>query len=418
MMASHWLPDPVEVMGMEKSVEQEISLTVQRRIVIPDRIKLARYVKAPELGPRLLFFSGGSALRGLSRLLKNYTHNSIHIITAFDSGGSSAVLRRAFQMLSIGDLRARLMDLADQTLLGNPEIYELFAYRFAKEADEAVLAAEFREMVQGVHPLVKQIHHPTRRIIRNHLFSFQQRMPAYFDLRGASVGNLILTAGYLENRRYPDPVIYIFSRLVQARGIVRPIVNRYLHLAAELADGSTVIGQHKITGKEYPPLLQRIERIYLSGDPDVAREVEVPIREKMRNLISAADLICYPMGSFYSSILANLLPRGVGSAIAGRQVPKVFVPNTGHDPECCGLDVTDQVRKLVEYGSRDRAGIAPSDIVDLVLVDREKGQYPGGLDSGYLAKRGIGVIDCQLVSERSAPFIDAELLLPVLLSLT
>ena len=51
-------------------------------------------------------------------MLPRYTHNSTHLITPFDSGGSSASLREAFGMLSVGDLRNRLLALADD---GSPE---------------------------------------------------------------------------------------------------------------------------------------------------------------------------------------------------------------------------------------------------------------------------------------------------------
>jgi len=403
---------------MQITTQNDIRLTIRKQIIIPDQVKMARYRKVPELGPRILFFSGGSALRRLSRQLKKYTYNSIHVITAFDSGGSSAVLRRAFKMLAIGDLRARLMDLADQTIFGNPEIYELFTYRFSIDVDKASLALELSDMVQGRHPLVQKIPSPMRRIIKNHLFWFKRRMPAFFDLRGASIGNLILTAGYLENRRHPDTVIYIFSRLVQVKGTVRPIVNRYLHLVAELADGCTVVGQHMVTGKVVPPLKSKIKKIYLSENTDHPEEASVHIREKMRQLICEAELICYPMGSFYSSIIANLLPRGVGATIAYNHAPKVYVPNMGHDPECIGIGLNEQVHKLIEYGCRDSVDIAPADIVNFVVIDSKNGSYQGSIDKENLKKMGIEVIDCRLVSERSAPLIDEELLLPVLLSLT
>ena len=103
-------------------------IRVSRRIQVPDALRLSRYSKLPEPGPRLLFFSGGTALNGLCRFLKAYTHKSIHLMTPFDSGGSSAQLRRAFNMPAIGDLRSRLLALADETVLGNPQVYRL---RFA-----------------------------------------------------------------------------------------------------------------------------------------------------------------------------------------------------------------------------------------------------------------------------------------------
>ena len=33
-------------------------------------------------------------------------------------------------------------------------------------------------------------------------------------------------------------------------------------------------------------------------------------------MIRHAELLCFPMGSFYTSVIANLLPRGVGRSIA------------------------------------------------------------------------------------------------------
>ena len=110
------------------------STRLRRAAIIPDIVRVARYHRAPEIGPRLLFFSGGTALREVSQILTDYTHNSFHLITPFDSGGSSATLRRAFGMISVGDLRNRLLALADRKLRGHPEIYRLFAYRFTSTA--------------------------------------------------------------------------------------------------------------------------------------------------------------------------------------------------------------------------------------------------------------------------------------------
>ena len=82
-----------------------MSLRLSRVPIIPDLVRVARYQRAPELGPRLLFFSGGTALREVSQILTDYTHNSFHLITPFVAGGNSATLRRAFGMISVGDFR-------------------------------------------------------------------------------------------------------------------------------------------------------------------------------------------------------------------------------------------------------------------------------------------------------------------------
>jgi len=187
------------------------AITISRAITIPDLRKIALFEKAPELGPEILFFSGGSALAGLSRALIDYTYNSIHIVTPFDSGGSSAELRKAFDMLAVGDLRNRLMALADQSVQGNPAVYKLFSHRLPRGMEEQELIDLLDSMIDGFHPLVSSITDPMRKIIRNHLGYFRQEAPDGFDLRGASVGNLILTGGYINNDRHIDPVIFLFS---------------------------------------------------------------------------------------------------------------------------------------------------------------------------------------------------------------
>jgi len=389
-----------------------------RRVQLPDRVRIARCERSPDLGPRIAFFSGGTALRGLSRRLIRYTHNSIHLVTPFDSGGSSAVLREAFRMPAIGDIRNRLMALADQSLHGNPAVFRLFAQRLAKTESSAHLRAELERMAFDRHPLVAQIPDPMRKIIRHYLQTFLERMPTGFDLRGASIGNLVLTAGYLEQRRHFDPVIYIFSRLVQVRGIVRPITSRDLHLAADLSDGRCVVGQERLTRRGAHGISARIDRLYVTADRDAPQPLEVPIRRKVSDLIRSADLICYPMGSFYSSLIANLLPTGVGPAIAATPCPKVFIPNTGHDPEQRGLNLTERAACLLAYLQREAPRrLKPADLLQYVLLDSRHGRYGAPVEREALERLGLQVIDVPLVTPASRPAIDADLLAGHLVSL-
>ncbi|GAB7023115.1 GAK system CofD-like protein [Salidesulfovibrio brasiliensis] len=392
-------------------------ISITREAAIPDRLKIERYRRAPELGPRILFFSGGTALRGVSRALIRYTHNSIHFITPFDSGGSSAVLRKAFGMLAVGDIRNRLMSLADQSVKGNPEIFDLFVHRLSKKATQDELCEELQSMASGKHELVRRIPDPMRKIIRNNFHQFLESMPGDFDLKGASVGNIVLTAGYLSNRRQMDPVIFIFSKLVQVCGVVRPIVNKNMHLAARLQDGSVIVGQHRMTGKEVAPLASPIEEVWLTDTLDDETPKQAYIRSKVRDRIAEADLICYPIGSFYSSVVANLLPQGVGKAVAENTCPKVFVPNTGYDPEAFGLGVADQVEQLKRYLQKSGAPEG-ADVLGYVIVDTEHGEYPGGIDIDAIERLGVKVVDSTLVTEESAPYIDGDTLAAVLLSLT
>ncbi|WP_319466190.1 GAK system CofD-like protein [uncultured Pseudodesulfovibrio sp.] len=387
-----------------------------RTIRIPDQRKLALCKQTPERGPHILFFSGGTALREASRELIRYTHNSIHLITPFDSGGSSAVLREAFGMPAVGDIRNRLMALADQSVKGNPEIFELFTYRLSKTAQQDELQKELKDMAQANNPLVRDIPAPMRRVICNHFKNFIKLMPPDFNLKGASIGNLVLTAGYLTNRRQLDPVIDIFSRLAHVHGRVRATINKNLHLAVHLQNGNIVVGQHNITAKEVAPLASAITDIWLTDSLDSDKPVQTPISPKTRNCIAEASLICYPIGSFYSSVIANLIPQGTGRTIAENTCPKLFVPNTTADPETIGMSVADQVGTLQKHLVRSGA---PNEIagLELVLIDSRNADYPNGIDLPGLKGRGVEIIDTKLVTPTSSPFIDAHRLNEVLLSL-
>jgi CofD-related protein of GAK system len=390
-----------------------------RAVRLPDELRVMRSLRAPELGPRILFLSGGTALRPLSRVLKQFTHNSVHLITAFDSGGSSAQLRQAFAMPAIGDLRNRIVALADESARGNPQIYRLFGHRLPTGLDPATLRAELDALVTGEHPLVGDIVEPMRRIVQTHLRYFVERMPGKFDLRGANIGNLLLAGGFLSHSRDLESVLFLFSKLLEVRGVVRPIVEDDLHLCAELADGTCIIGQHRLTGKEVDPIRSPVRRLHLVHSLIDPSPASVEIGEKVQQHVEAADLICYPMGSFYSSVLANLLPRGMGRAIVAAGCPRLYIPNTGHDPEQRGMSIADSVETLWRYVRADADDDPPlARVVDLVLLDANPENYSMPVDRERLERLGVQVISLELVTPSSHPHIHPQRLTETLLSLT
>jgi CofD-related protein of GAK system len=415
-------------------------VSITREALIPDEVRVARYRRAPELGPRILFFSGGSALRKLSRCLKLYTHNSVHLVTPFDSGGSSAALRDEFQMLSVGDLRNRLLSLADETVQGNPEIYALFSHRLPADADRNVLRGIVEEMAEGTHPLIAQVPEPLRSLVRTSLHSFWRSVSTGFDLSHASIGNLILVGGYLHNERDIHAVAFLFSKLVAVRGVVRPIVDANVGLTAALESGAKVIGQHRLTKRGSERITSRVVDLQLCAAPGPASDsgsgfasdsapdsaqgaaapdsVDVAAADDVCDLIRNAELIVFPIGSFYSSIVANLLPAGVGRAIAEASCPKVFVPNMGEDVEQLGMSLESCIEALAHYVRRDAGEKTPIErILDLVLVDTTRGRYTLPIQLGAVEKLGVQLADVGLVRERGWPLIDGELLAQALVSL-
>ena len=375
---------------------------------------------------RPLFFSGGTALRETSRALARRTRHSVHLLTTFDSGGSSAALRRAFAMPAVGDIRNRLVALADTDAVPRAAI-DFFTRRLPAEGDPAELRGELIALGQSGHPAWRAMPEAYARAFRLHLGHFLRRMPPGFDPRLASLGNLLLAGGYLRHKRDLTPPIALFSQLLQVRGTVLPTVEESLHLAAELTDGSLVIGQHHFKALPAP-----VARLLLTvHEPDRGPGPEgsqpggaTPCRPRLSPAaaehLRSADLICYPMGSFYSSVLANLLPSGVGLAVARRACPKVFIPNSGHDAELRGLGVAGQAVVILRALRQDAPWARTEELLHFVLVDSRHGRYEGGLGPGTLRELealGLRVLDRDMVTEgepgRHDPEAVADLLLEI-----
>lgn len=392
-------------------------LQVTRNVEFPDTLRIARARSLPNLGPRLLFFSGGSALNEIARMLKLYTHNSIHLITPFDSGGSSQVLRDAFEMPAVGDLRSRLMALADESVLGQPDIFRLFSYRFAKAACPAGLAEEFATLMDGRHRLMKAISQPMRGLILSQLKVFAVNRPTDFDLAGASLGNLILAGGYLANDRALEPVLFLMSKMVAVQGTVRAIVDRNLDIGAVLQDGTAIPTQRLLTGKDVSPITSPIRNVHLLDRGLRLSGEDVPLPKRNRKLIGQADLICYPPGSLFTSVIANLLPQHVGRSVARRKVPKLYLPSLGADPECHGMTLTDQAAALIGALRVDAGADCPvEDLVTAVLCDSDVFDTQ---DAVWLSARfGLPLVPLPLRKADDPLRYDPERVCDALLSMT
>ncbi|QNU65217.1 GAK system CofD-like protein [Vreelandella titanicae] len=371
-------------------------------------LRLARYRKAPELGPKILFFSGGTALRHFSEVLTDYTHNSIHLVTPFDSGGSSAELRRAFAMPAVGDLRARLLVLADDSVTGHPEVAALFSHRLVAQgledaAAKAALEQSLQALVSAKHPLLKAIAEPMRSLIQSYIAVFYKHMPNNFNLAGASVGNLILTGGYLIHDRSLDPIAFLFGQLIKTRGTVRTTTDANLQLEVLLESGRTIIGQHCFTGKETAQIDSPIRAIKLSGEADDIDTLDASkVCKETRKLIDSAELLVFPPGSFYSSVIANLLPKGVDKALAKNPSPKVYVPSLGTDLETLGMTLVDQVQVLNEHLSGTLEPLSSKrSSIDFLLFDSQLLSVSADQIETLRDEMGIQIIDLDLAPENA-----------------
>lgn len=394
---------------------------------------------------KIVFFSGGTALTETSRVLARYGLPAVHLITPFDSGGSSAVLRQAFNMPAVGDLRNRILNLARLDVVGQA-LPALSAMRLSKDDSPAQLKAQLHLLASGEHAAIRKLEPEIRERVAVNFAKIMDQLPSNFDLRGASIGNLLLVGAYLRLGRDLNAAVKEFSDLLQIVGVVRPIVVQNLHLAAQLANGQILLGQHLITGKEVPELLEPISDLYLTdakpcvmpnpqagyslegywaeSKPPTTQEAEqllaqasqkireeptTPtlrpenfeafIGENVTNYIQQASCICYPMGSFYSSLIANLLPRGVGKAVAKANCPKVYIPSAGHDPETASLNLPNRIRTLFAFLRRDAGEHTPAhQLLTHVLVDANNA--PNKSERAEINKLGVSLAEIPLINKK------------------
>lgn len=366
----------------------------------------------------------------MSRALANRTANAIHLVTTFDAGGSTAALRRAFAMPAVGDIRNRMLALADTAVLP-PRVLEFMQYRLPLAASPAdsdstspsatTLRAELRALAAGNHSLWHDMPGEFAQPLRELLHDCVCRLPQNFDPFGACLGNLVICGGYLRHKRDFGPVLALIGQLLHVRGRVVPIVDESLHLACVQDDGTMVVGQ-----QHFKKLSRRIDRLLLTvhepRQPELGPAEPIacrpPVSEVARHYIATADIICYPMGSFYSSVLANLLPRGVGEAIAANPCPKIFIPNSGVDPEVCSLPLESHVTALLSILRNDAPHARDRDFLNHVLVDSRNGQYYCDANlAAFLRERDIALHDQSLVIPGKPGCHDAEATLNALLSL-
>ncbi len=282
-------------------------------------------------GPKIVVLGGGTGLAVLLRGLKHYTSNLTAIVAVSDDGGCSGRLRGELGILPPGDLRNNLVALADKESL----LEDLLNYRFQKGS----------------------------------------------DLAGRSLGNLLIAA-MAELTGDMNRSMQELSKVLAVRGTVLPATLSDVTLRAKLVDGTIVAGESKISSAK-----AKIERVFL-----VPENCE-PLSEAL-GAIGEADAVVIGPGSLYTSIIPNLLVKGVVPAINNSRARVFYISNVMTQPgETDAYSVSEHLLGLKRN--------VPSLRVDGVLVNtavvpkkllqayKKQGAYPVVLDEK--AVRGLGV---------------------------
>lgn len=292
-------------------------------------------------GAKVVAIGGGTGLSMLLKGIKRYTNNITAVVTVGDDGGSSGRLREEMGILPPGDIRNCIAALADDEDL----ITELFQYRFKNGK----------------------------------------------GLEGHSFGNLFLTALCSVTGNMVKAVKES-SNVLNIRGVVLPTTLDDMKLAAEFEDGTIVKGESNI-----PEAHKKIKRLFT----EPANCEALP---EVLTAIAQADLIILGPGSLFTSVIPNLLVKGIVEAIEASHAKKIYVCNIMTQPgETDEYSVASHVNALLNHASGKK-------IIDAVLVNNvlpanisagyaKTGSIPVRLDMENVAPIGVEVVSQKLIQE-------------------
>ncbi len=291
----------------------------------------------------IVIIGGGTGASILLSGLRDFPVRISVIFSTADDGGSSGQLRRELQVLPPGDLRQGLLALS-QT---DPAFRRLLAYRFE----------------QGF-------------------------------LKGHVVGNIALAA--LEKIfGAPEPAIAAATKILKVKGELAPVTLFPTTLSAVLENGRKIVGEHNLDEPRHDGNL-RIKSLNLTPSS--------PANPRALRLLRQADAIVFGPGDLYTSILPNLLVKGIKPAIKKARGRKVLVTNLmtkyGQTNKFKASDFLYNLEKYLGKG-----------IIDLMVVNTKKPSRPWllryrkrrsefvGPDMAKLRSRGLSVAAAPLLSE-------------------
>jgi uncharacterized cofD-like protein len=224
-------------------------------------------------GAKVVAIGGGTGLPSVLRGLKQFTSNITAVVTVADDGGSSGRLRRDLGVLPPGDLRNNIAALADDESL----MTHLFQYRFNTG-----------------------------------------------DLGGHAFGNLFISAlagvtGSIE------AALIETARVLNIQGRVLPATLENVNLIASV----------RLRGAVRAITIQGESRITKAGGAIEQIELEPADVQAYGESVQAildADLVVIGPGSLYTSILPNLLVRGITEALRATNAFKIYVCNVAMQP--------------------------------------------------------------------------------------
>lgn len=252
-------------------------------------------MKTTKSDKRIVVIGGGTGVFTVLSGLRKYFNNLTAVVTMADDGGSAGILREEFGILPPGDIRRALIALSESD---NKILAQLFSYRFEEGS----------------------------------------------GLSGHSFGNLMITALERVTGSF-EKAIQEAGKILSVQGRVLPVTLKKTTLVAELEDGAIVEGETNIDLPKHGGRA-RIKKVRLKP--------EVSLNPEVREVILEADAIIIGPGDLYTSLVPNLLVKGLKEALRKSRGKKIYFVNLmTKQGETAGFRASDFVRTIEQYLGRE-----------------------------------------------------------------
>ncbi|MCC2631657.1 MAG: hypothetical protein K0S20_356 [Patescibacteria group bacterium] len=297
---------------------------------------------------KIVVIGGGTGTFTVLSGLRDYSFELSAIVSTADNGGSTGILRDELGILPPGDIRQALVALSPDSSV----MRDLLNYRFEDGG-----------------------------------------------LKGHNFGNLLLGALEKVTGSF-DRAVLEAGRILRVKGYVIPVTTDHVHLQAETVSGGKINGQHDIDSHIWSEAAG-IKRLWLEPDCGIHPLAILAIKR--------ADLIVIAPGSVFTSLIPNLLVKGMREALQQTKAPITYITNIMTEKGQAGdFFVQDFVDLIEEYAGKEvidyvvyNTSIPSADLLDLYKKEMER--KPVRLDRKRCKNLHYQLIGVPLLNRQPSP---------------
>jgi len=307
--------------------------------------------------PNIVAIGGGAGtFNVLYGIKRNLNYNISAIISVADNGGTTGAIRDKYGILPPGDMRRAIAALAKNTEL----VRRLFEYSFKDE--EGVIGSN-------------------------------------------KIWNILLTALVDICDGDFEKAIKNMEEMFDVRGRVIPVTLEDVDLAVRFADGTEVIGEKNIDVSDKNPgerthdIDQDIVDAWLVG-------AEGNINPNAREALLNADYIVIGPGDLYTSIVPNLLSKGMCETLGKCSGKIIYICNAmtkrGETTNMEVIDFIDTIERYINPGMLDYVIVNNGHIDEDVVIKykTEENKKPLKIkDPSLFANKWYKVIEWDMVND-------------------